>query len=227
MKRTILAGAAALALLAAPASAQWIVHDPGSNMARIMEAARALQQAIQQYEQLRATYNAIAHQTDLSGLANTLGGLGRTYMPQASRVPGLLGGQGSWGQANGFMQQDRLYDMGNADPAAREMQRREQATANAKAIAAAGLTDAEDRIARLEAMKARLEAAQDGTEVEAVTGYLALEQQHLAAHQAQIEQARLLLAAEDRVERQREEQALRRSADDLRRKTQPLTDTFQ
>lgn len=221
MRRLLLALWMALVLLIGPVSAQWTVHDPLSNATRITEAARSIAEAIRQYQMLERTYSAIAHATDLQSLSSTLGPVTRTFMPEAGPALDAMRGAGRMiGQAQQLRSGNRLYIPQVMDEWANEMQRRENVTANAQAIAAAGMEDAQDRISRLSAMQLRLEAAQDGTEVAAVNGLIAVEQQNLAAHRAQIDQARLMLAAEERVERQRGEQRWRRDVDDWAAKTE-------
>ncbi len=222
MRRILLAATTALTMAwAVPASAQWTVHDPLSNATRIVEAARSISEAIRQYQMLERTYSAIAHATDLQSLSSALGPVTRTFMPEAAPALDAMRGVGRMiGQAQQLRSGNRLYVPQVMDEWANEMERRENATANAQAIAAAGMEDAQDRISRLSAMQLRLEAAQDGTEVAAVNGLIAVEQQNLAAHRAQIDQARLMLAAEERVERQRGEQRWRRDVDDWAAKTE-------
>ncbi|NOG73588.1 MULTISPECIES: type IV secretion system protein [Roseicella] len=222
MRRKLLIATTALTLCAVlPARAFDIVHDPASNATRIVEAARAISEAIRQYQMLERTYNAVAHATDLQGLAQALGPVTRTYMPEAGSALESMRGVGQlWGQAQRLRTGNRIYMPPVLDEWANEMERRENATANAQAIAAAGMEDAQDRISRLSAMQLRLETAQDGTEVAAVNGQILVEQQNLAAHRAQIEQAHLVLAAEDRVAQQRSEQRWRRDVDDWAAKTE-------
>jgi hypothetical protein len=60
--------------------------------------------------------------------------------------------------------------------------------------------------------------------VSAVNGLIALEQQNMAAHQMQAQNVALLLETDERVTRQREEQAQRESADLLFMATSPMSD---
>jgi len=224
--------AASLALLAAgatPVAAQGIpVYDNASNLARITEAARALQQALAQYRMLEATYNSLAHATDVSGVAAALGGATRTYMPEASQVVGLLSGAGSvYGAANGLLTLGRYADVGADSPWAQEMQRRELATANFRAIGQAGLEASQRSVLSLSSLLDRITASQDVTEVSAVNGALAVEQQNIEHHKAQIAQVQLMLATEERVERQRAEQQRWESARTLYENTSPVTDTLR
>ena len=222
MRRFLLAATTALTLAAgAPAArALDIVHDPASNALRIAEAARAIQEAIRRYEMMRQTYEAIAHTSSVSGLAGALGGVSRTFMPPANSVPGLMAGRGgSFGQAQQYLNQDRVYAPAERDEWAEEMERRERVTANAKALAAAGMEDTEARILELQSAQAEIEAAPDGTAGVAVGNLLTTTRQNLAAHEMQLQQVRLLLAADDRVIQQRAEQRWRRDVDDWAAKT--------
>jgi cation transport regulator ChaC len=156
---------------------------------------------------LTNTYNAIAHATDVQGIAAALGGVTRTYMPEASEMVGIVAGSGSvYGMANGLRTLGRYADVGDNTPWAREMQRRELVTANIKAIAHAGLESAQDSVAHLGAYLGLISDAEDGTAVSAVGNGVAVEQQNLLNHQAQLQQVQMMLATEDRVERQRAEQ---------------------
>ena len=216
MKRIVVALAVALA---APAQAQWIVSDPTHTAETIIRGINEVRELERQYRQLVSTYEAITGARSLGGIASALGGVSRTFMPGGSTVPGLMHGQSAWGQGGALMTRNRLYSPAERDEWALEMERRERATANAQALAGAAIEDAEDRIARLGDLHAALEQAQDLREVAAIQGAIAVEQQNLGAHRAQLEQVRLLLATEERVERQRAEQRVRRDADEWIEKT--------
>jgi type IV secretion system protein VirB5 len=230
MSRFLLATAALLALTA-PARAIDVVYDPVQDFQGIQELAQWVQQIAamkQQYDQLVSTYNALAHVTDLSSAAYALGGLTRNYMPQANAIPDLMTDVANlWGRAGYFNSHDLYYASNVIDKWGTEMERRRAVTSNAKAMAAAGALDAQDHVTKLAILQARLEAARDVTEVSAVNGLIALEQQNLDAHRAQIENVRLLLASDDRVSQQREEQMQRESADMLMQATVPVTESIR
>jgi hypothetical protein len=116
---------------------------------------------------------------------------------------------------------DRLYAPADRDEWAREMERRERVTANAKAMAQAAIEDAEQEIGSLDTMRGEVEAAPDGTAGVAVGNGLSLARQRLDASRLQLEQIRLMLAADDRVTAQRGEQAWRRDVDDWATRTRP------
>ena len=227
-RRALLAAVAALPLLAFAgphrASAQGgLVHDP---VHTAMNAASWIKQArdmIQQYRMLEATYSSLAHATDVAGVASALGGPVRTYMPEAGQVTDLLAGSGSlWGTASRLLSMGRFADVGTETPWAREMQRRETVTANARAIAAAGLESAQQSVAGLTSLLDRISGSQDVTEVSAVGGALQVEGQNIAHHRAQLDQVRLMLETEERTERQRAEQMQYESARELFENTRPF-----
>lgn len=216
MKRMLLAAAAALALATGTARAQLSVYDLKGDVARAAEAVRSIQQMVQQYRMLESTYNAIAHATDVRGVAAALGGPARMYFPEVGQIPGLIAGSGSlYGAANGLIGMSRYLDVGEDSPWAREMQRRERATANLKAMALGGMESAQTSIGGLMSLLDRLSGSQDGTEVAAVNGALAVEQQNISHHQAQVAQLQLMLGTEDRSDRQRAEQMRYESASEL------------
>jgi hypothetical protein len=228
MTRTGTALAVALALGAAaahPAAAQLPVTDADNLAQTTLTAARALEQIAQlkaQYDQLLRTYDAIAHPTSIGGVAGAVGGLSRFVLPRASQVPSLMAGRGgTWGQADAMLNADRLYAPADRDEWAREMERRERVTANAKAMAQAAIEDAEAEIAALDGLQGEVEAAPDSTAGVAVGNGLALTRQRLDASRLQLEQIRLMLAADDRVTAQRGEQTWRRDVDDWAEKTRP------
>jgi hypothetical protein len=229
--RTFLLTTAALLALTAPARAIDVVYDPVQDSQGIQELAKWVQQLSEmqrQYEQLVSTYNALAHVTDLSSAAYALGGLTRNYMPEANAIPDLMTDVANlWGRAGYFNSYDLYYASNVIDKWGTEMERRRAVTSNAKAMAAAGALDAQDHVTKLAILQARLEAARDVTEVSAVNGLIALEQQNLDTHRAQIENVRLLLASDDRVSQQREEQMQRESADMLMQATMPVTESIR
>lgn len=232
MKRLLLAAAAAVPFLAAePAKAQGALETTQllSWAKQAKDMVDQMTEAQRRYRQLVMTYNAIAHSTDLSGVANALGGVSRTYVPEASSTVQMLGSASRlFGTAGAMMEGDRLYQgLPQAGAFARtgqrwleEMERRERATANAKALAEAGMMDAQERVVQLEAAKARLEAAQDGTEVAAVQGLIQVAQANMALHDQQMRAMQFALASEERVERQRAEQNMREHSETHMRSTE-------
>lgn len=175
-----------------------------------------------QLTQLKDTHNVLSHVTSLSGMDSAIGGFTRQAGPSGSKLPNLMNGSGTtWGSANSRLGEDRLYTPSKTDEWSTEMERRERVTANAKAMAEAAYTDAEDQLSKLDALRDEVESAPDVTAVTAKSAAVALAQQRLSANQAMIEQARLLLTADDRVTQQRSEQRWRRDVDSWVKKTAP------
>lgn len=243
MKRTLLASVcvgAALFAVPEPAAAQFVCANCTTELTeairegkRIVEVGRQLQQLQAQYQQLQSTYNAIAHATDLGGVVSALGGVSRSYLPPGSTITeglsavqgGIYGGiPGVLGGAERFLGGNQLYTTpGPADAWQTEQNRRAMVTANAQALAMESMQEADQRLANLAILQARLEAAQDGTEVAAVNGLISIEQQNLAIHQARFQNIQAMVAADNRVTEQRLEQRQRQSADELRAMTAPIT----
>lgn len=244
MKRAILAAVPVLTLLSGPAWAQAIVYDPKSDLTRGLEAVQSLQQGLQQLRQLQAqyqqavsTYNAIAHATDLGSIASALGGVSRSYLPPGSVITeglsavtsGIYGGiPGALSGAERFLGGNQLYATpGSPDAWQAEQNRRAMVTANAQALANESMAEADQRLANLALLRARLETAKDGTEVAAVNGLIAIEQQNLAIHQARFQNISTMVTADNRVTEQRIEQRQRQSADELRNMTSPITGSIR
>lgn len=185
-----------------------------------------------QWDTAVSTWNAVSHITDLRSAASAVGGLTRNYMPDANAIPQLMSDVNSlWGSAGSYNAYDLYYQSRVlnkwGDRWSDEMDRKMTVTSNAKAMAEASSLSAENHLLNLDVLRARLESAVDITEVTAVNGLIALEQQNLQAHQAQAQNVALLLAADDRVTRQREEQIQRESADLLFLNTSPITDSLR
>lgn len=175
------------------------------------------------------TYNALTHVTDLGSAASALGGLTRNFMPEANAIPELMRDASNlWGRAGYYNYYDMYYASNVlnkwGDRWTDEMERKMTVTSNAKAMAEASSLNAEDHLLKLDVLRARLESAVDITEVSAVNGLIALEQQNLQVHAAQTQNVALLLETDERVTRQREEQIQRESADLLFMATSPMGD---
>ena len=220
MRPAILAAAALGALCAAPARAQLIVNDPAHIIEMTLQWKAQFEAMDRELRQHIRTYDAIAHPTSVGGVIGAIRGASRNLMPGRGEMGGLMNGQGGeWGAAGGRLMEDRVYAPAERDEWAVEMERRERVTANAKAIAEAAIEDAQDHLDALEDINAEIEAQPDGTAVAAQAAAIQIAQQRLATHRTQAEQARLMLAAEERVARQRSEQMWRRDVDEHIEKT--------
>jgi hypothetical protein len=232
MKRRLLATVAAVPLMTGHAHAQLAVICPecakewtqiAGWAKQASDVLEQIQWATNQYHMLNNTYNAIAHATDVQGVAAALGGVTYTYLPEASEAVNFVAGSGSiYGIASGLRTAGRYADVGDDTPWAREMQRRELATANVKSIAHRGLEDIGARLEHLGELVGLISAAEDGTAVSAHAAAVNVEQSNIGNHQAQLQQMALMLAGENRVDVQRAEQMQWESARQLREATQPL-----
>jgi hypothetical protein len=221
MKNTLLASVAALALLAMPARAQLIVNDPAHMAETIARGVAEVQQLKMQYEQLVRTYEAVTGARSVGDVASAVGGLSRMYLPDAGVVADMMNGRvapGAVGRGGEFLTRNRIYNPGG-DDWSEEMQRRENATAAAQAIAARGVEDAQERIAAMDGVQRALEGDFDIRQLGAYLGAIAMERQNLAAHDTQLRQVQTMLMAENRVDQQRAEQRWRMAVDDYERKT--------
>lgn len=234
MKKLLLSTAMAIGIgfsMSAPAQAQMPVIDKAQiaqNVQQLLYWVQQLAEMKAQYEQLVLTYNALAHVTDLGGLAGTLGGITRTHLPEYSAMADLLSGADRlWGRGGHFNLNDAYYITKRMDTWAQEMERRQHVTSNAKALADAANRDSQLRLRRLASLQARLSVAKDVTEVNAVTGLIAVEQQNIDLHKGQIENLKMMLDAEDRVTEQRVEQRQRESAERLLRVSAPIGGGFR
>lgn len=247
MRRVLLAAVAAVAI-SSGARAQAIVQDPLNLIQNTItslnsvttagEAIKTVRQLVQTYRVVNSHYQAFAHQTDLGGIAMQLGNMSRSYLPEAGMMSDMLGavryggimGAGNqllYGEAGRYITSNRLFRGPAEDDFTKEMDSREAVTANAMAITRAGMQDGQDRLAKLELLKARIEAAQDGTEVAAVNGLIEVEKTNLQIHAANVQKVQLMLAADSRVEMQRQDQRRYRDAHELRESTSPLAGSLR
>lgn len=95
IRKSVLTLALLVALGAAPARAQWIVHDPTSYGALIRETQTALQQLDElraQLAQARRLYDGFNSASGAGSLAPGLGGALRQVIPDAGELAGAGGG---------------------------------------------------------------------------------------------------------------------------------------
>jgi hypothetical protein len=238
MRKLLLATtlAASISTTFAPAHAFEIVYDPSLWLQNVIQYVKEGAHWIEeiswykrQYDVADRTWNAVSHVTDLGSAASALGGLTRNFMPEANAIPQLMSDASTlWGSAGSHQAHDLYYQSKIlnkwGDRWTDEMERNMMVTSNAKAMAEASSLNAEDHLIKLDILRARLESAVDITEVSAVNGLIALEQQNLQVHEAQTQNVALLMAADERVIRQRDEQMQRESADLLFMSTSPIGD---
>lgn len=223
MKRILLASAALLGLgLAMPAHAQIPVTDTASIGARAIEAAKSLAQLAQQYEmmksqygQLVSTYNTLSHPNQVLSTAQGLLQQ-QIHSPGSagSSIPNLAFGSQLSSTANNYLNRNRYSAPQGDDFNAKEMIRREQATANIQAEAQEGLNRSDERINYLNQLQASIQEQPDVTAVAAVEARIQSEHLFLANEGNNVARLSLIQQTGVQVDQQRAEQAGRREADD-------------
>ena len=223
MKRALLASAICLGLgSASPAHAVLPVTDTAGIATRAIEAARSLGQMVQQYQvmrqqydQLQATYNVLSHPNQVLGIAR---GLAQQQMRFPGSTPGSIPGLSFGSQlsagASRFLDQNRYAAPQGDDFAAREMRRREQATANIQAEAQTGMERADERIAYLSQLQQSIQDQPDVTAVAAVEARIGSEHLFLQNEANNVGRLQLVQQTAARVDQQRAEQAGRKEAED-------------
>jgi hypothetical protein len=228
MQRTLLAGAAALALaLAVPetARAQIPVTDALANSQlaqQVTHALASLRQLEMQYQQLQSTYNVLAHTTDVSALASRLGytanGLGASEMGSA-----LSGAGGIAGSAQ-QMANMRAFSSTGTDWSAQEMARKAQRLSNIQAVAMQQMRVSEQRIAGLRELMSEADTQPDIQASAALNNRIQAEHALLTAQQQQLAQLQMMARSEEQADLLRAEEAQRRSAEQYRDSLQALGD---
>jgi hypothetical protein len=235
MKRTLLAGAAALALAVAvpgAARAQIPVTDALANaqaqitnsqlVQQVAQAVATVRQLEQQYQQLQATYNVLAHTTSVSGLANRLGGVANGY--GASQIGGAMTGVGSLAGAADQVANMRFFSSSGTDFSATEQTRRAQRLGNVQAAAMQGMQQSEQRIAGLRELMGEIDGQPDVQASAALNNRIQAEHALLSAQQQQLAQLQLMAATQQQGDTLRAEEAARQSAEQYRDSFQPLGD---
>lgn len=218
MRMLLLAGVAALALQATPARAQWAVID-AANLAQSVEQVT---QAIQQVTVLRATFDAVSHVTDIGEAMSAVGGISRRVLPLGSEISGLMSGsRGLFGSAGQRLQSDRVYSPAEADEWSEEMNRRETVTANARALAEAGMDDCDLILDALHTLSRLVGLAPDGTAGTAIQSAINLVRGRTQIVNSTMTQISSMVALDNRVTQQRGEQRWRRDVDAYIAKTSP------
>jgi hypothetical protein len=245
MRKHLIVGVSVLALsvssISAPANAA-IVFDPGNFAANAIqygkeviqmgkEAAHWISELAwykRQWDTMVTTYNALTSITDLQSAAWAVGGLTRNFYPDANVIPELMSDTAQlWGTAGSWNSYDLAYQSTIVDKWSVEMERRMGVTSNTKAMAESSSWNAQQHMSTLEVLNMRLQQAADINEVERIRGLIDLNQQNLQVHQQNTQNVALLLAAENRVTQQREEQMDRESAEILWMNSRPITDDLR
>lgn len=231
MKRILLAGASALVLaVAAPSAghaqipvtdAAHIAKSAAQHLATIQQWTSQLRGMEQQYNQLRSTYEAIAHTNSVQGLASNLGRLSNT-VPGAAQILGITRGVGGIADAASILQGNRVFSATGGDWSATELNRRAQGLANIQAVAYQQMQASEQRLAGLQELMDEVDAQPDMQASAALGNRIAAEQTFLSAQQQQLTQLQILQRSQEQVDMLRAEERQRQSAEQYRDSLQPL-----
>lgn len=235
MKRTLLAGGAALALAVAASSAaraQIPVTDALANaqaqitnsqlVQQVAQAVATVRQLEQQYQQLQATYNVLAHTTNVSTYASRLGGVANGF--GATEISGMMRGAGSMAGTAEQVASLRFYQSQGTDFSATELTRRAQRLGGIQAAAMQGMRQSEQRIAGLRELMAEVDGQPDVQASAALNNRIQAEHALLSAQQQQLAQLQMMAAVQQQGDMLRAEEAARQSAEQYRDSLQPLGD---
>jgi len=232
-RNVILAGASALAILAASGGARaqdaTVCVNCTTELTEIMrEAARAAQVVKQietakaQYDQLVQTYQAIAHlpDTTLQQLAGQLNAQQfRSPLPGSSNtVNGVLNGSGlgnlgTLGQR--FLNQNRVYAAPGSDFGVQQMASSANSVAGVQALLNNLYQSAAGHITTLQGLENQLNSSPDEKATADITARLQAEQTYLAAQQVQAQALQTWQASQVRNEEQQRRETRRCQIDEV------------
>ena len=202
----LLAGVAAAALATSrPACAQLSVTDPGSyviqhlgiaNQVKDLAAwAHQAEQMTQDYQQLEATYQALAHVTDLGSAVGALGVLGiRNPLPvNPHAVQSLLNGSGGVGGMSsnigslfaGTSLGNQVYSSDTTTWLGRELNHNGSGIAGAQSLALELYRAAADRMSHLDDLRDQINTASDPSTRESLIAQIGAEQSAIQNQQVQ------------------------------------------
>lgn len=191
------------------AKAQMTVIDHANLAQTTLAASRALselQQLIAQYNQLVLTYQMLTSPTDVVGMVT---GLSTPFLqnplPGTNQLNVLLGGQSvTTGFGQRFYDQNHIYTPTDGSQASNVLVSTANSIANLQGIAATNLQSIQWRLAQLPALATALSTANSITQVDAITGRIALESNYVQAQQAQAQNIMVLATQQQAAQQQRE-----------------------
>lgn len=225
MRKMILAGASALAILvtiAAPASAQLTtVFDP-SNHTQALNQVRELQRQYramqQQLQTAKTTLDSLKHLPDQAvreiGQRMNVDQF-RNALPDVSNVDNMLTGERLGAQAQRFLERNRVYKPDGSDFSAGELERNAQSVANSQSLASGLYHSATNRIQALRSLEGALATAPDAKAVADIQARVATEQAYIQSQQVQAQALQMWQEAQRRNEGQRREERSRQELDTL------------
>lgn len=210
-----------LAVTTAPqARAQMAVIDSANLAQTTLAATRAmgeLRQLIAQYNQLAATYRMFTTPTDVTGLAPGLEtSFEKNPLPAANLLGELIDGRsGATGAGVAFYNRNHVYTPTDGSAASAELIANGNAIANIEGLAATNLQSVQQRLAQLPNLEAALSAATSITQVNAIDGRIALEENYVQAQQAQAQNLAVMAREQQASQRQQAQEEHAREANAL------------
>lgn len=217
MKRLLLA--VVFAAFAVSAQAQWITHDPTSNLQRMLEFARSTAMQYQQVKMAVAQVESTARNVGSGNVGAVMGGLSTYSLPGTSVITGAMGGRNVVGNSQTFLQRDRLYAPREQDEWAREMERRESVTAAANAMAEEGMRRNEEDIRRMVALERQLSATNAVVDAQLLGVELNGFRERQEGHARTLKTIDTMLMTANRTDALRAEQMQRRDSDQWRERS--------
>lgn len=209
----------------APAQAQIPVIDGAS----IIQLAKQLQEAkqqyselVNQYNELKWTYNSLSQDVHANKWAQVLENPGlRNPLPNTSLLPNMLDGLSPPSQLGGnlgslaqqYYDRNKIYAPSGNDFSAGQMQQEANATANFEAIATQNLQSLEAREKALPKIQNQLNTAKTIQQVASIQARLTAEQNYVQAQQAQAANLQLLAYQQAKARKQARREKVRQNAD--------------
>lgn len=203
-------------LLPVSAPAQMAVFD-----------ANAILQLKTQLQQMKQMYDALSHPT---GIANMVPGLNnpslQNLLPGTQELQQDVSGQGNGGalsgQAQQFLNQNRIYTPQGNDFQALQMNQAAQSSANVQALASNANSSLQQHLADLDQLERDcVDTGQDVTQLTACNARLQAEQDKISAQQAQLTSLEIAAHQQEQVQQQQQEQDRRRSIEQYYQNTDP------
>lgn len=219
MKRILLATTLCCGLaMTAPARADLPVVDGvnlGQNAANF---SKQIAQMLKDYQTLQSQLSTMTNMLNAIQHGNAVMTIARGLMNSTAQMPGSTSGaipgmafgagiQGQHGQA--FYDQNHVYTPTGTDFAAREMERKQEATANIQGELQTGMDVSDERVSMLNEMLYDIQNNDDPTYLAAAQAHIQSEQSFLANEQTKIARLQMVQAAQAQVDQQRAEQNTR------------------
>lgn len=222
LRPSLTAAVAALALVAGPAAAQQIVHDPINYASLIQQAQTAvrelqqLQQQVTQAQQLYAGFNTASHVGSLAGLLNNPAV--RAFVPDVGALDAAARGDFSrlqqiGQQALAIRQANRLYTPPPGDPAGQDLEAAGDRAARDLALGQQTASTGAQRLTGLQALNAAIDGAGDVRAAIDLQARIAAEHAMIANDQMRLQGVAMAQAAEERLQAQRDRERAAAAAD--------------